>query len=63
MSRAAGYCWLIPEARRAGRNPWLWVIATLFHGSIGPLLYLAFTRSQQSAAALGDAERAAVSSP
>jgi len=39
------------------------VIATLFLGSIGPLLYLAFTRSQQSAAALGDAERAAVSSP
>lgn len=32
--------WLVPEARRAGRNPWPWVVATLFLGSIGPLLYL-----------------------
>ena len=33
--------WLVPEARQQGRNPWLWVIATLLLGSIGPLLYLA----------------------
>lgn len=33
--------WLIPEARRTGRNPWPWVVATLFLGSIGPLLYMA----------------------
>ena len=32
--------WLIPEARRNGRNPWPWVGATLCLGSIGPLLYL-----------------------
>lgn len=32
--------WLIPEARKDGRNPWLWAMATLFLGSIGPLLYL-----------------------
>jgi drug/metabolite transporter (DMT)-like permease len=32
--------WLIPEARRAGRNPWPWVAVTLFLGSFGPLLYL-----------------------
>ena len=31
-----------PEARRAGRNPWPWVVATLFLGSFGPLLYLVF---------------------
>jgi hypothetical protein len=34
--------WLIPEARKSGRNPWPWVLATLFLGSFGPLLYLAF---------------------
>lgn len=33
--------WLVPEARRAGRNPWPFVVATLLAGSIGPLLYLA----------------------
>ncbi len=33
--------WLIPEAKAQGRNPWPWVVATLFLGSIGPLLYLA----------------------
>jgi drug/metabolite transporter (DMT)-like permease len=36
--------WLIPEARKAGRNPWPWVLVTLFMGSIGPLLYLATGR-------------------
>ena len=25
-------CWLIPDARKAGRNPWPWVIMTLFLG-------------------------------
>jgi hypothetical protein len=33
--------WLVPEARREGRNPWPWVAATLFLGSLSPLLYLA----------------------
>lgn len=33
--------WLIPEAKRAGINPWPWVVITLFLGSFGPLLYLA----------------------
>jgi drug/metabolite transporter (DMT)-like permease len=36
--------WLIPEARRAGHNPWPWVLVTLFLGSIGPLLYLVFNK-------------------
>ena len=36
--------WLVPEARKAGRNPWPWVVATLFLGSFGPLLYLVFTQ-------------------
>ncbi len=34
--------WLIPEARRSGRNPWPWVLVTLLAGSFGPLLYLVF---------------------
>jgi hypothetical protein len=33
--------YLVPEARKAGRNPWPWVVLTLFLGSIAPLLYLA----------------------
>ncbi len=32
--------WLIPEAKRNGRNPIPFVIITLFLGSFGPLLYL-----------------------
>lgn len=34
--------WLVPNAKDSGRNPWPWVIMTLFLGSIGPLMYLAF---------------------
>ena len=37
--------WLIPDAKKAGRNPIPWVVATLLLGSIGPLAYLAFGRS------------------
>lgn len=36
--------WMIPEARRAGRNPWPFVVATVFLGSLGPLLYLVFAK-------------------
>ncbi len=41
--------WMIPEARKAGRNPWPWVVATVFLGSIGPLLYLAMGRGDRAA--------------
>ncbi|MFT4614892.1 MAG: drug/metabolite transporter (DMT)-like permease [Bacteroidia bacterium] len=34
--------WLVPQAKTEGRNPWPWVVATLFLGSIGPLAYLAW---------------------
>ena len=40
--------WMIPEAQRAGRNPWPWVAITLFLGSFGPLLYLVFAGSPAS---------------
>lgn len=33
--------WLIPEAKRNGRNPWPFVAITVCLGSFGPLLYLA----------------------
>ncbi len=33
--------YLVPDARKAGRNPWPWLVLTLFLGSIAPLLYLA----------------------
>lgn len=36
--------WLVPEAKREGRNPWPWVVATLFLGSIAPLAYLAISK-------------------
>ncbi len=32
--------WMIADARRRGTNPWPYVVATVFLGSIGPLLYL-----------------------
>jgi hypothetical protein len=41
--------WLIPDARKTGRNPWPWVLMTPFIGSISPLLYLA-TRKESAAA-------------
>jgi hypothetical protein len=32
--------WIVQDARSRGHNPWPFVIATLFLGSFGPLLYL-----------------------
>jgi drug/metabolite transporter (DMT)-like permease len=37
--------WLITEAKKAGRNPWPWAVATLFTGSIAPLVYLAIYKT------------------
>ena len=37
--------WLVPDARKAGKNPWPWVLLTLVTGSFGPLLYLIFRKS------------------
>ena len=36
--------WLVPDARRSGRNPWPFVVATLSLGSIGSLLYIVMQR-------------------
>lgn len=35
---------LVPHAKSHGRNPWIWVVLTLFMGSISPLLYFALRR-------------------
>lgn len=35
-------CWMIPDAKANNRQAWPWVVMTLFSGSFGPLLYLAF---------------------
>lgn len=32
--------WIYQDASRRGRNPWFWIIATGFLGSISPLCYL-----------------------
>ncbi|MBU43809.1 MAG: DUF2834 domain-containing protein [Spirochaetaceae bacterium] len=32
--------WMWKDARRAGRNPWPWLLGTLATGSIAALLYL-----------------------
>jgi hypothetical protein len=32
--------WMWHDARRIGRNPWPWIVATLLLGSFGPLVYL-----------------------
>ncbi|GAB5382596.1 MAG: hypothetical protein Alis3KO_32500 [Aliiglaciecola sp.] len=41
---------LIPDAKKAGRNPWPWVIATLFLGSIAPLCYLVLGKKTEKSA-------------
>jgi drug/metabolite transporter (DMT)-like permease len=38
--------WLVPHAKKAGRNPWPWVVLTLLLGSFGPLLYLVLAGKQ-----------------
>jgi hypothetical protein len=38
--------WLWADARKTGRNPWPWLVATLFTGSFGPLVYLLTARAK-----------------
>ncbi|MDB5976677.1 MAG: hypothetical protein JWR07_3437 [Nevskia sp.] len=45
--------WLSRDARAQGRNPWPFLVATLFLGSIGPLLYLVLRPRAQHAGVSG----------
>lgn len=42
---------MVRDAKAKGVNPWPWVIATLFTGSISPLLYFAIYGGSQEAKA------------
>lgn len=44
--------WLIPDAKRQGRNPWPFVFITLTMRSFGPLLYLAMSRDAVESTAM-----------
>jgi len=40
-------CWLVPNAKQNGRNPWPYVVLTLTLGSIGPLVYLVLAKNSE----------------
>jgi Phospholipase_D-nuclease N-terminal len=50
--------WLWRDARKQGRNPWVWLIVILAVGSFGPLLYLLTRRPSKETASAFDARRA-----
>jgi hypothetical protein len=39
--------WIIPDARKRGRNPWGYVLITVLAGAFGPLLYWALGKPEQ----------------
>lgn len=41
--------WLWRDARRSGRSPWPWLVATVAFGSFGPLIYILSRRPAQRA--------------
>ncbi|MEO1268941.1 MAG: DUF2834 domain-containing protein [Myxococcota bacterium] len=43
------FVWLIPHAKRTGRNPWPYVLIALVFASLGPLLYLALAKPEHPA--------------
>ena len=45
--------WIFRDARAQGRNPWPFLVATLFLGSFGPLLYLVLRPRAQGSSVSG----------
>lgn len=41
--------WLVPDAKKNGRNPWPYVVITVAAGSFGPLLYLLLAKGESKA--------------
>lgn len=39
--------WMYRDARRLGRSPWPWIVATAALGSFGPLFYLLTRKDNQ----------------
>lgn len=42
-----GIVWMVLDGKKIGRNPWPFVVVTLFLGAFGPLSYLLTRRSTQ----------------
>lgn len=50
--------WIKGDAEQRGINPWPWIVATLFAGTLAPLMYL-IVREYQRAPALKPSQSAA----
>lgn len=40
------FAWLLPHAKRTGRNPWPYVLIALVFASLGPLLDVVFAKAE-----------------
>lgn len=52
--------WLVSDARKRGQNPWGYVVAAVFLGSLSPLTYLVLRRELPAQSPAPTSARAAV---